>query len=133
MKTKTINQTVILPAPPKAVYKALINENQHTKFTGVPARIDPHVGGAFRCYDDYITGLTLELKPNKLIVQAWRSLGWPKGFYSIVTFVLFPRKGGKTKLRFTHLGVPAGDFKAKSSGWRIHYWGPLKRYLAGGR
>jgi activator of HSP90 ATPase len=73
--------------------------------------------------------VTLELEPNKRIVQAWRAKGWPKGFYSVVTFALSGSAGGKTKLRFTQLGVPAGDFKAKSDGWRTHYWEPLKKYL----
>ncbi len=129
MSTKTITQNVILPATPAAVFAALIEEEKHRAFTGQPAQIDARPGGAFRCYDGYISGVTLELVPHKRIVQAWRAQGWPKGFYSIVTFALSPSAGGKTKLRFTHLGVPARDFKAKSSGWRTHYWEPLKKYL----
>jgi uncharacterized protein YndB with AHSA1/START domain len=129
MNTKTIVQTVTLPARPAAVYAALMDEKQHTGFTGVEARIDPRVGGAFTCYDGYISGVTVDLVPNKLIVQAWRSKGWPKGIYSLVTFALAPSGRGKTKLSFTHLGVPARDVKAKSSGWRSHYWEPLQRFL----
>jgi activator of HSP90 ATPase len=130
VNTKTITQTVTLPARPAAVYAALLDEKQHAAFTGNGAQIAPHVGGAFTCYDGYITGVTVELVPAKLIVQAWRSKGWPKGFYSLVTFALSAHGRGKTKLRFTQLGVPAGDFKAKSSGWRTHYWEPLQRFLA---
>jgi uncharacterized protein YndB with AHSA1/START domain len=130
MNTKTIAQTVTLPARPASIYAALIDEKQHAAFTGNPAKIDPQVGGAFTCYGGYISGVTVELVPAKLIVQAWRSKGWPKGFYSLVTFALAPIGRSKTKLTFTHLGVPAGDVKAKSSGWRSHYWEPLQRYLA---
>ena len=130
MNTRTITQTVTLPARPAAVYAALMDEKQHAAFTNDAARIEPRVGGAFTCYGGYITGVTVELVPAKLIVQAWRSKGWAKGFYSLVTFALSPSGRGKTKLTFTHLGVPAGDFKAKSSGWRSHYWEPLQRHLA---
>ena len=133
MKTKTIAQTVTLPGKPAAVFAALIKEKKHSAFTGVPAKIDGRVGGAFTCYDGYIKGVTVDLVPNKLLVQAWRSRDWPKGHYSLVVFSLSASRGGKTKLRFTHLGVPAGDFKAKSEGWRSHYWDRLKRYLAKGR
>jgi uncharacterized protein YndB with AHSA1/START domain len=129
MNTKTIAQTVTLPARPAGVYAALIDEKQHAAFTGNPAKIDPRVGGVFMCYGGYISGVTVELVPAKLIVQAWRAKGWPRGFYSLVTFALAPSGRGKTKLTFTHLGVPAGDFKAKNSGWRSHYWEPLQRYL----
>jgi uncharacterized protein YndB with AHSA1/START domain len=133
MNTKTITQTVTLPAPPAEVFAALMDEKQHAAFTGDDAKIDDRVGGAFTCYGGYINGLTVELVPSKLIVQAWRALGWPKGYYSLVTFALSPSGKGKTTIRFTHLGVPARDVKAKSSGWRSHYWEPLKRHLAGAK
>ena len=133
MNTKTITQSVTLPARPAGVFAALTDEKKHGAFTGDAAEIDNRVGGRFRCYGDYISGVTVELVPDKLIVQAWRSRGWPAGFYSLVTFTLSPSGSGKTRLRFTQLGVPARDFKAKSDGWRSHYWKPLKRYLAEGK
>ena len=133
MITKTITQSVTLPGRPAAVYAALMNEKKHRAFTGAAAKIDARVGGRFTCYDDYIDGVTVELVANKLIVQAWHAKSWPKGFYSLVTFALAPAGPGKTRLRFTHLGVPTRDFKAKSAGWRTHYWEPLQRYLAGGK
>ena len=133
MNTKTISQSVTLPGRPAAVYAALMDETKHAAFSGDAAKIDARVGGSFTCYGGYIEGVTVELVPDKLIVQAWRSRGWPKGFYSLVTFALSPAGTGKTKLRFTHLGVPARDFKAKSDGWRSHYWEPLKRFLLSGK
>lgn len=77
----------------------------------------------------YINGITLELQPGKLIVQAWRSRNWPKGTYSIVAFRLSKAAGGRTALRFSQVGVPANDYRDKNKGWRTHYWEPLKRYL----
>jgi uncharacterized protein YndB with AHSA1/START domain len=129
MNTKTIAQAVTLPGSPAAVYAALLEENQHAAFTGEAAQIEPRIGGSFTCYGGYIEGVNVALVPARLIVQAWRSKGWPKGFYTLVTFALAGAGRGKTKLTFTHLGVPASDFKAKSSGWRTHYWEPLQRYL----
>jgi uncharacterized protein YndB with AHSA1/START domain len=133
MNTRTITQNVTLPARPAAVYAALLEEKQHAAFTGNPATSEPRVGGSFTCYGGYIKGVHVELIPTRLIVQAWRSKDWPKGFYSLVTFALAPVGRGKTKLKFTHVGVPSADFKAKSSGWRTHYWEPLKRHLAGAK
>jgi len=133
MKTRTITQTVTLPARPPAVFAALMKEKKHGAFTGDVARIDARAGGLFTCYGRYVSGVTLELVPGKLIIQAWRSRDWPKAHYSIVTFALSPSRGGKTKLRFTQIGVPAGDFKAKSAGWRSHYWEPLKNFLGGAK
>jgi len=127
--TKTIRQKVIIGAPPKKVYAALMEEKRHAAFTGAPATISRKAGGAFSCYGGYVSGINLELVPAKRIVQAWRGRDWPAGFYTIVTFALSRSAGGRTKLSFTHAGVPANDFKAKSAGWKSHYWKPLKAFL----
>ena len=130
MKTKNISHRVILPAKPVGVFAALIDSDAHSQFTGEPARIEAKAGGAFTCYGDYISGMTLELEPSKRIVQAWRSRNWPPAAYSIVTFALAAKPGGKTELRFSQIGVPAKDYADKNKGWRMHYWEPLKRFLA---
>ncbi len=128
MKIKNIQHTVLIRAGPEAVYDALMNEKKHARFTGNPAKIRAKPGAAFSCYGRYITGITLELRPARRIVQAWRSQGWPDGHYSIVTFALAKKSGG-TQLRFTQIGVPAGDYAAKNQGWKTHYWQPLKKFL----
>jgi uncharacterized protein YndB with AHSA1/START domain len=127
--TKNIHQQVTFRATPPQVFAALMDEQQHATFTDSHAKIDARVGGAFTCYDDYIHGFTLELVPAKLIVQAWHSQNWPAGVYTIVTFKLAKAAGGKTKLTFSQIGVPADDWAEKSRGWKTHYWEPLKRYL----
>src|ERR1700690_631581 len=114
---KTIEHTVRIRATPKAIYDALMNEKKHSQFTGERARIRAKAGAPFSCYDGYITGITLELEPAKLIVQAWRSQNWPAGTWSIVTFRLAKKSGG-THLRFTQVGVPANDYARKNQGWR---------------
>ncbi|SRR5260221_754385 len=130
-RTKNIEQTVTIAAEPTSVFEALMNSAQHAEFTGEDARIDPKPGGAFACYGDYINGVTLELEPNKRIVQAWRSRNWPQGTYSIITFNLKRKAGGKTELQFAQIGVPANDYADKKKGWRTHYWEPLKAFLQG--
>jgi uncharacterized protein YndB with AHSA1/START domain len=129
VKTKNIGHTVQIGASPTAVYDALMDEKKHSQFTGEAAKIRAKAGGAFTCYGDYITGINLQLEPAKLIVQAWRSENWPEETWSIVSFKLAAKAGGRTELRFTQTGVPAGDYARKNKGWRTHYWEPLKRYL----
>jgi|CZKI01.1.fsa_nt_gi uncharacterized protein YndB with AHSA1/START domain len=127
--TKTIRHNVTIGAAPKQVFGALINEKKHAKFTGAPASISRKAGGAFTCYGGYISGINLELVPSKRIVQAWRAKGWPAGIHSIVSFALSRKAGGRTRVSFTHVGVPASRFKDINEGWRTHYWRPLKAYL----
>ncbi len=127
--TKIIKQTVTIGASPKRVYEALIDEKRHAKFTGAKAAISRKVGGAFTCYGSYLGGFHVDLVPGKRIVQAWRSNHWPKGTFSIASFALSKAKGGKTKLKFTHMGVPASSLKNIGKGWQLYYWKPLKAYL----
>lgn len=127
--TKTIHQRVTIGAPPKKVYAALIEEKRHATFTGEPARISLKVGGAFSCYGGWLQGINVELIPGKRIVQAWRGKNWPTGIFSVATFALAKAAGGRTRITFTHVGVPASKAKDITMGWRKFYWKPLKAYL----
>jgi activator of HSP90 ATPase len=125
---KTIRQTATFKASPRAVYEALLDSRKHAAFTGMPARIDRRPGGRFTAYDGYLEGVTVELVPNRKIVQFWRSRNWPRYHYSTVTFALAPVRGG-TRLRFTQEGVPNNDYSAKRSGWISSYWEKIKKFL----
>lgn len=125
---KTIRQTVTIKASPRAVYEALMDSRQHAAFSGRPARISRRPGGSFAAYGSYLSGFTVELVPGKKIVQLWRSRNWPPFHYSIVTFALEKGKAG-TRLRFTQLGVPDHDYRAKKRGWVRSYWEPMKAML----
>ncbi|HEV2281378.1 MAG TPA: SRPBCC family protein [bacterium] len=125
---KTIRQTATFKASPRAVYEALMDSRKHAAFTGAPAKIDRRPGGRFTAYGGYLEGVTVELVPNKKIVQFWRSRNWPPFHYSTVTFAL-ARAGDGTRLRFTQHGVPNSDYRAKSRGWVSAYWNKLKVFL----
>ncbi|HYM92119.1 MAG TPA: SRPBCC family protein [bacterium] len=126
--SKTIRQSVTIKASPHAVYEALMDSRKHAAFSGMPARISRKVGGPFTAYGPYLSGVNLELVPDRRIVQFWRSRNWPRHHYSTVTFALTKVPGG-TRLRFTQAGVPNGDYKDKKSGWITHYWKPMKAML----
>ena len=130
MKTRTIRQTVTIPATPKQVYDALMVSRLHKAFTGAKATISTKVGGKFSAWDGYIHGTNVELVPGKRIVQRWRPSdgSWAADHYSVVKYVLTPVRGG-TKISFTHSGVPAEHAGHLSKGWYKSYWDPLKKYF----
>jgi len=125
---KTIRQTATFRASPSAVYETLMDSRKHAAFSGMPARIEKRAGGRFVAYGGYLEGVTIDLVPNRRIVQFWRSKNWPAYYYSTVTFELAPVRGG-TRLRFTQQGVPNRDYAAKRSGWIAQYWEKMKRFL----
>jgi activator of HSP90 ATPase len=119
---ESIHQEPTFTASRKRVYDALTDRRQFdqaTQLTGVmqsapmakmkkPTEISQHVGGAFDLFGGYITGRHIELVPDELIVQAWRTAAWSRGIYSIVRFELI-EQGAGTKIVFDHTGFPNGE------------------------
>ena len=124
----SIHQEIVFDAAPARVYEALMNEAQHSTFTGGPAEIDRQAGGAFSCHGGRVTGRTIEVVPNERIIQAWRVGAWDDGVYSIVRFELKP-EGAGTRLVLDHAGFPDGMATHLEGGWHKMYWDPLKSYL----
>jgi activator of HSP90 ATPase len=123
-----LKQTATFNASPHAVYEILMDEKQHSTFTGGIAKISREVGGDFSIYDGDIQGKNIELIPDKKIVQSWRYNDWPVGHYSTVTFLLEPSVKG-TKLTFTQTDIPDFKFEDIKQGWKDYYWQPIKAML----
>ena len=126
--SKPIHQTVTFKASPHDVYEALMDSQKHAAFTGSSAKISRAVGGSLMAYDNYITGKNVELVPDQKIVQDWRAVDWPEGYFSRVTFELTPIPAG-TRLDFIHTDVPAGTEEEFTRGWIENYWEPMKAFL----
>ena len=127
MSTKTIVQLAVFEAPARRVYDALMDSTQHAAFTGDTAAIVAKVGGKFKEYGDYISGVFLEIVPGKSIVQEWRASDWPPGTFSKVTIQLQEKKG-VTTLHFTQEGVPEAFAEEISQGWHVFYWDRIREY-----
>ena len=128
MKTKTIKQTMMMKASAHDIYEALMDSRKHAKFTNDRASISRKVGGKLKAYGTYIQGRNLELVADKKIVQSWWASGWPEGHVSEVTVILTPMKG-KTKISFTHKGIPEDKADSVKKGWVDYYWTPLKKFV----
>jgi activator of HSP90 ATPase len=126
--SKTIRQSVTFKARPHAVYEALMDSKKHSAFSSGKASISRVVGGKIAAYDNYIAGKNVELVPDKKIVQDWRAVDWPEGYFSRVTFKFTPVPNG-TRLDFIHSHLPDGTEEEFKQGWIDNYWEPMKRYL----
>jgi activator of HSP90 ATPase len=126
--SKISKQTVTFKATPHEVYEALMDSKKHAAFSGGKASISRMVGGKISAYDNYIAGKNIELVPDKKIVQDWRAVDWPEGYFSRVTFKFTAIPEG-TQLDFTHADVPEGTEEEFKQGWIDNYWEPMKRYL----
>ena len=55
-ETRTLQQSIYLPASPHAVFEALADEKRHAAFTGQDVTLDRKVGGAFSGFGGNVTG-----------------------------------------------------------------------------
>jgi activator of HSP90 ATPase len=125
----TLHYEIDMKPAPERIYAVLLDAKQFAAFSGMPAEIDPAPGGVFSLFGGLIVGRTIETVANVRIVQAWRPTHWDPGVYSIAHFELKPR-GTDSTLIFDHTGFPAGEADSLDSGWKSHYWEPMKKFFA---
>ena len=128
--TYDYNLTCELPASPEAVYGAWLDSGAHSAMTGAPALIVPAVGREYSAWDGYIQGRTLELVPDRRIVQSWRTSEFADGDPDSTIVVEFEPIPDGTRLTRTHKGVPDGQTSYETSGWREFYFVPMKGYFS---
>ena len=122
--------STMLPASAQQVYEAWLSSDEHSAMTGGAAQIDPTVGGKFNAWDGYITGTTLELEPQRRIVQSWRTAEFPAGALDSRLEILLEEDAEGTRLTLKHSDIPAGQGSAYESGWVSNYFDPMQDYFS---
>jgi activator of HSP90 ATPase len=84
------------------------------------------VGEKWSAHQGYLTGTNLLVKPNKTVVQTWRTKGWKAD--SILTLQFDDTPEG-CELTMVHALVPDDHAAHIKSGWTKMYWNPFKAYL----
>ena len=140
-ETESFEVSAVLPAQPEEVYRAWLDSEGHSAFTGAQAEVEPGVGGRFNAWDGYIEGRTLELEPptgaaatagrQLRILQAWRTSEFPDGSPDSRLEILLEKAHGGTRITLRHSEIPAGQGAEYAQGWADHYFTPMKRYFAG--
>jgi activator of HSP90 ATPase len=124
----SLHQEVDFKASPHRIYEILLDSKQFSTFSGEPAEISHNAGGTFSLFGGKVVERNIELVPDQRIVQAWRPANWEPGVYTLVKFEL-KEQGSQTRVILDHTGFREGDFGHFDSGWRLHYWERLAKYL----
>jgi uncharacterized protein YndB with AHSA1/START domain len=129
MATESIKVSARFPVTPERLYRAWLDSTEHGRFTGGGADIEPVVGGRFMSWDDYMTGMLLQLEPGKRIVMTLRTTEFPDAAPDSRLEVLFTPEGDGTRLTLVHTDIPAGDGDKYEDGWIDYYFEPMQRYF----
>ena len=128
---ESIEVSEVFPVSPDELYRAWLNSELHSAFTGGTAVFDPTVGGRFTAWDGYIEGTTEQLEPPRRILQSWRTTDFPADSPdSLLEILIEPAEGG-SKLTLLHSNIPQGQGKSYEQGWYDHYFLPMKKYFQG--
>jgi uncharacterized protein YndB with AHSA1/START domain len=124
----TVSATI--PASPRAVYDAWLDGKAHGQMTGgIKATASTRIGGKFTAHGGYISGTNLELTPGKRIVQSWRTTRFSDLDADSQIALTLTKVARGTRVRLRHSKVPTGHDGYKS-GWKTHYFEPMKRYFS---
>lgn len=127
---ESVSVSDIIPASPEAIYRAYLDSDGHAALTGSPASVDGRIGGKFTAWDGYIMGTTLEMEPDRRVVQAWRTTEFPDGAADSRLEMLLEKATGGTKVTFNHTSIPEGQGDDYRQGWIDFYFEPMKAYFA---
>lgn len=120
---------ITLPVKPERIYNAWLDSDEHTAFTGSPALIDGKVKGKYTAWDGYIEGVTLELEPNKRIVQTWRTDDFLDENEDSKLEITFKKVKGGCTVTFKHTNIPKGQSRRYKEGWDEFYLKPMADYF----
>ncbi len=121
--------SAIIPATPAEIYKSWLSGKGHSAMTGSTAKVTGKVGVKFSAWDGYISGRTLELEPDRRIVQAWRTSEFPDDAPDSHLEVFLEETNTGTKMTITHTEIPPGQADSYKQGWKDFYFKPMKEYF----
>ena len=107
-----------------------IDPAMHTAITGALVAISAESGSPFQAFNGALTGAILQVIPQRLVIQSWRSIKFNAGDPDSTLILAFTPEGRSGRIDLVHLDVPVHDYQSVVEGWETHYWGPWRRYLA---
>ncbi|MGA2780118.1 MAG: SRPBCC domain-containing protein [Steroidobacteraceae bacterium] len=126
----TVTMAVDLPASPARLFRMYLDAKQHAAITGAPVKIGARVGAEFEAFGGALSGKLLQIVPNRLIVQSWRSKNFGRSDMDSTLVLSFSQVKGGGRIELTHVNVASGDFAGVSEGWSKYYWLPWRQYLS---
>ena len=126
---RTVTLAVDFPASATRLYGMYLDPKQHAAFTGAPVKIAARPGAPFEAFGGALSGTVLQVVPNRLIVQSWRSTNFAKHDLDSTLVLSFWPEGRSARIELTHVNVAETDFAGVSEGWSKYYWLPWRAYL----
>jgi hypothetical protein len=119
-----ISQSIVLPAPAESLFAMYTDPAKHAAITGAPVAISAEPGSPFEAFNGALTGAMLQIIPQRLVIQSWRSIKFNDGDPDSTLILAFTPEGTNGRIDLVHLDVPAHNHQGMVEGWETHYGGP---------
>jgi Activator of Hsp90 ATPase homolog 1-like protein len=108
-----ISQSVVLPAPAEGLFAMYTDPAKHAAITGAPVAISVEPGSPFQAFNGALTGATLQIIPQRLVIQSWRSTKFNDGDPDSTLILAFTPEGANGRIDLVHLDVPAHNCRRR--------------------
>ena len=122
--------TYYFPVSSSEVYKAWLNSELHSAFTGSLAAIQEEINSRFTAWDGYITGQILDFDKDKRILQSWRTSDFHMDDDDSMVEIEFSDTENGSKLYLKHWNIPDGQSARYMTGWDEFYFQPMLKYFS---
>lgn len=129
MSKESVHFSWAFPVSAQKIYQMWLDSKGHSEMTGGEAECSSMEGDSFTAWDGYITGKNVELQPNRLIVQTWRTSEFSENDEdSLVSIELIETSEGSTEFNLHHTNIPQGQTQY-NHGWIDFYFIPMTEYF----
>src|SRR5215467_3865088 len=126
-----ISQSIVLPASAENLFVMYTDPAKHAAITGAPVAINLERGSPFQAFNGTLTGATLQIIPQRLVIQSWCSTKFKDGIQISTLILAFTPEGTNGRMDLVHLDVPTHNYQSVVEGWETYCWTPWRRYLTG--
>lgn len=129
-------QEIVVDASPETIFELLTVADEHVRWMGTEAELDPRPGGAYRVLvagEHPASGQFVEVVPNDRVVFTfgWEAPGNPVPPGSSTIEISLHAEGDKTRVRLVHRDLPESMVGDHTAGWG-HYLSRLSTAASGG-
>jgi len=125
---ETVEFTFDLPVYPERVFRAWLDSGEHSRITGLPARIESKPGGSFSSLDGLVSGEMQVITPVNRILQTWSVPGISPAGQGRIELDFSPTCTG-CDVKLIHRGILDGQSRQALAWWERTYVLPLRRYF----
>jgi activator of HSP90 ATPase len=131
MKLKAITQEIEFPnINASTLFELYTDAEKHQIVTGASATITGKLGEPFNLYNGFCFGENIEIKPNQLIIQSWRTENWSIEADDSTVIIRFVEDENGTTVYLTHTDIPEFLAESLKKGWDDFYWSKWKKFLS---